>query len=153
MRDYFLNLFEYNYWANNRILQLLQKEKVEDEKILTLMGHILAADIIRLSRIKPLDGAYGLWRAYSLQELSEMQAFASKQWLDYIRSSNSLEENVEYKNTKGQAYVSRISNIMIHVVNHATYHRGQIALLLRQQGITPVDTDYIIYERTITKQL
>ncbi|HMP98402.1 MAG TPA: DinB family protein [Cyclobacteriaceae bacterium] len=153
MKEYYINLFEYNYWANSRIILLLQKEKVRDEKILTLMGHTLAADITWLSRIKPLDGAYGLWRKYTIEELVEMQDFASKHWLDYIRSSNSLEESIQYKNTKGDVYVSRISNILTHVVNHATYHRGQIALLLRQNGFTPVDTDYIIYERTVTKQI
>jgi uncharacterized damage-inducible protein DinB len=42
---------------------------------------------------------------------------------------------------------------MIHLVNHSTYHRAQIAILLRQQGFEPVNTDFITYDRVITKQL
>jgi len=34
---------------------------------------------------------------------------------------------------------------MVHVVNHSTYHRGQITTLLRQLGAEPVDTDFLVY--------
>jgi uncharacterized damage-inducible protein DinB len=41
---------------------------------------------------------------------------------------------------------------MIHLVNHASYHRAQIALLMRQQGHEPINTDFITYDRVITGQ-
>jgi uncharacterized damage-inducible protein DinB len=42
---------------------------------------------------------------------------------------------------------------MIHLVNHSTYHRAQIATLLRQGGLEPVNTDFITYDRVVTGQL
>jgi uncharacterized damage-inducible protein DinB len=153
MEDYLKKLFEYNDWANKRVLELLQKEKVDDEKIFTLMSHVLAAELLWLKRIVPSDQMYEIWKMYTLEELFNMQQISSNNWLAFIRSSHSFTNNIAYKNTKGQNYVSEVSSILIHVVNHATYHRGQIAMLLRQKGIVPVDTDFIIYERTITKQI
>ena len=43
--------------------------------------------------------------------------------------------------------------IMIHLVNHSSYHRAQIAMLLRQNGFEPVNTDFITYDRVITGQM
>jgi uncharacterized damage-inducible protein DinB len=43
--------------------------------------------------------------------------------------------------------------IMIHQVNHATYHRAQVAMLMRQQGYQPVNTDFITWDRVRTGQL
>jgi uncharacterized damage-inducible protein DinB len=42
---------------------------------------------------------------------------------------------------------------MIHLVNHSSYHRAQIAMLLRQKGFEPINTDFITYDRVITGQL
>jgi uncharacterized damage-inducible protein DinB len=53
----------------------------------------------------------------------------------------------------GDSYQNKIEDILIHVGNHGTYHRGQIAMLLREKGYNPVSTDYILYDRSISKQL
>jgi len=152
MKEYLLKLFEYNDWANKRVLGLLQKEKVDDEKILSLMSHILAAELIWFKRIVPGGEDYEIWKTYNIDTLFAMQQLSAMKWNEFVLSSDSFANRLEYKNTKGTKYVSEIANILIHVVNHATYHRGQIAMLLRQQGVTPIDTDFIVYERAITKQ-
>ncbi len=153
MKEYLLKLFEYNDWANKRVLALLQKEKVGDEKILTLMGHVLAGELLWLNRIVPGQRVFELWKKYTIHELRIMQVLSAKNWFEFIRSAPSFEEKTEYKNTNGDKYVSEVNNILIHVVNHASYHRGQIAMLLRQKGVPPAKTDFIVYERTITKQI
>ena len=52
---------------------------------------------------------------------------------------------LHYKNLKGQAFERPIWQVILHVVNHGTYHRGQIASMLRQQGHFPPGTDLIYY--------
>ena len=42
---------------------------------------------------------------------------------------------------------------MIHLVNHSSYHRAQIAMLLRQKGMEPINTDFITYDRVKRGQL
>ena len=58
-----------------------------------------------------------------------------------------LSETVTYRNSKGVAYESVVGNILSHVIIHGGYHRGQIAMLLRQTGNDPAITDFIAFER------
>lgn len=62
-------------------------------------------------------------------------------------SAADLERVVEYKNTKGHAFSNPMWQMLQHLVNHGTYHRGQITTLLRQLGATPVATDMIAFYR------
>lgn len=129
-------------------------QEVRDEKILTLMSHILSALNIWLARIQDRPTApYPLWKQYSLDELEQLSEDCGQGWLDYVNSSDSFDRQLTYTNYVGEPYVNNVENIMIHLVNHSTYHRAQIAILLRQQGFEPVNTDFITYDRVITGQL
>ena len=55
---------------------------------------------------------------------------------------------VAYHNTKGEPFQTPVWQIVLHVVNHASYHRGQITTLLRQLGHTPAGTDLVAYYRS-----
>ena len=58
-----------------------------------------------------------------------------------------LDKMIHYNNTKGEASVNSVRDILFHVINHSTYHRGQIATEFRQNGLDPLVTDYIYYKR------
>ena len=58
-----------------------------------------------------------------------------------------LERVVSYRGSDGQAFSHPLGHLMRHVVNHSTYHRGQLATLLRQMGHTPPNTDFTRYLR------
>jgi uncharacterized damage-inducible protein DinB len=58
-----------------------------------------------------------------------------------------LERQVHYSNTAGAEFDSRIGDIMMHVLLHCAYHRGQVALLLRTAGAEPEPTDFIAFCR------
>jgi len=62
-------------------------------------------------------------------------------------STPDLERVVEYKNTKGHAFSNPMWQMLQHLVNHGTYHRGQITTMLRQLGATPLATDMIAFYR------
>lgn len=154
MKEYFLKLYKYNAWANKKVLNSLKQQQVSDEKILTLMGHILAAQFIWLNRIKGLPKSpYNLWHTYSLKEVIAMGEEVGNDWLEFVNQNDDFNRDLTYHNYVGDAYVNNIEHIMMHLVNHSTYHRAQIALLLRQQGLEPVNTDFITYDRVITGQL
>jgi uncharacterized damage-inducible protein DinB len=55
-----------------------------------------------------------------------------------------LEGSVTYKNTKGEPWTSRADDILMHVIMHSAYHRGQIASDMRAAGFTPASTDFIL---------
>jgi uncharacterized damage-inducible protein DinB len=54
---------------------------------------------------------------------------------------------VEYENSEGRTFANDVKDILFHVVNHSTHHRGQIMMDLRASGITPEPLDYIFYKR------
>lgn len=154
MKEYFLKLYQYNAWSNARVLGALEQQKVEDEKILTLMSHVLAAQLIWLHRVVDLPSPnYELWALYPLEQLKAMSEEASSRWLTFIEEHDNFDRLLRYHNYVGHSYENKVEHIMIHIVNHGTYHRGQIALRLRELGFEPVNTDFITYDRVISGQL
>lgn len=154
MKKYFLKLYQYNAWANKRVLGTLQRQQVSDEKILSLMGHVVAAQFLWLHRIKGLPPPdVKLWGNYTLEQLVGLAEKAGKEWLDYVAANESFDREMTYKNYVGEPYTNNVEMVMIHLVNHSSYHRAQVAMLLRQKGLEPINTDFITYDRVITGQL
>jgi len=153
MKQYFLKLYQYNAWANRRVINCLTRQGVGDEKILGIMGHIVAAQFLWLHRIKGLPPAnVKLWGEYTLTQVTTMAEEAGKLWLDFVESTDNFNRELTYNNYVGEPYVNNVEMIMIHLVNHSSYHRAQVAMLLRQKGLEPINTDFITYDRVITGQ-
>ncbi len=154
MKEFFLKWYPYNAWANRRVIGCLERQKVVDEKILSVFGHLMAANFIWLNRIKDLPKSqYELWGAYDLVELRKMVEESDESWMDFIQSTENFDRMMKYRNYVGDYFENNVQQIMIHLVNHGTYHRGQVAMLLRQKGFEPVNTDFITYDRVISGQL
>jgi uncharacterized damage-inducible protein DinB len=154
MKKYFLKLYHYNAWSNKRVLSCLKRQHVDDDKILTLMGHIVAAQFLWLHRIKGLPPPdVKLWGTYTLEQLVDMAEDAGKKWLDFVESADNFDRELTYTNYVNEPYTNNVEMIMIHLVNHSSYHRAQIAMLLRQKGFEPINTDFITYDRVMRGQL
>ncbi|HCZ37828.1 MAG TPA: hypothetical protein DHV26_18050 [Cytophagales bacterium] len=154
MKQFFLKWYNYNAWANRTIISCLERQSVNDEKILTILGHLVSANFIWLNRIKGLPKSeFKLWGNYSLIQLKQMVEDADAQWMDFIKNNDDFNRLLKYNNYVGDYYESNVEQIMIHLVNHGSYHRGQVAMLLRQNGFEPVNTDYITYDRVLSGQL
>ena len=154
MKQFFLKWYSYNAWANRTIITCLERQSVNDEKILAILGHLVSANFIWLNRIKGLPKSeFKLWGDYSLSQLKQMVEDADAQWMDFINSTDDFNRLLKYNNYVGDYFESNVEQIMIHLVNHGSYHRGQVAMLLRQKGFEPVNTDYITYDRVLSGQL
>jgi len=64
------------------------------------------------------------------------------EWMRTLHEED-LSRRVDYTNSQGERWSNTIEDILTHVVLHGTYHRGQIATIVRQSGETPAYTDYI----------
>lgn len=154
MKDFFLKWYEYNAWANRKVISCLERQTVTDEKILSVFGHLMAANFIWLNRIKDLPKSkYELWGKYDLVELRTMVEEADHLWMSFLHEHENFDRIMKYHNYVGDYFENNVQQIMIHLVNHGTYHRGQVAILLRQNGYEPVNTDFITYDRVISGQL
>jgi uncharacterized damage-inducible protein DinB len=153
MKKYFLKLYQYNEWANKRVIGVLNEQRVDNEKVLTLMGHIVAAQFLWFHRINGLPPAkVKLWGEYKLDQLNEMVEKANRMWIEFVEREEDFDRELTYSNYVGDPYVNNVESIMIHLVNHCSYHRAQIAMLLRQNGLEPINTDFITYDRVLRGQ-
>jgi uncharacterized damage-inducible protein DinB len=145
---YLRRLFEQIFWADARVLALLRT--VEHERSLRLLAHLLAAERVWLTRLRGEDSSrLEIWPTLSLAECETLAAESRAGYTAYLEglSERDLPEPVTYRNSTGAAFHTARLDILTHVALHGSYHRGQIAQLVRGAGAEPVNTDYIIWVR------
>lgn len=154
MKTYLLKLYQYNAWANRRVIGCLERQAVTDEKIVSIFAHCVAANFIWYNRFMGLPKSdHKLWGGgYTIADLKKMVEEADQLWMSFIDSNNSFDRVLKYHNYVGDYYENNIQDIMIHLVNHGSYHRGQVAVLLRERGYEPINTDLITYDRVLLGQ-
>lgn len=151
MKEYFINLINYENWANKEVTDCIVSLNDPPEKSLALMSHIINAQMLWLSRIKNETAGTTVWKLYSKSEISEKLEKSSKQLEEFINnlSESNLMKVVSYTNTKGEQFESKISDILTHLTHHSAYHRGQIILLIKPLvNILPY-TDFIHFARNV----
>lgn len=153
MKEYFINLFEYENWANKEIGNLLLTLSEPPEKAMSLMSHIINAQIVWLSRLKKVASDVKVWQLYSKSEISGALEKSSSDLSDFINniSESDIESVIEYANTKGEKFRSGVKDILTHMSIHSAYHRGQIIIEIKPFVQTVSYTDYIHYVRVIKK--
>jgi len=153
-------LYDFNAWANRR--QLEASAKVTTEEFLKPMGssfgslrdtiaHIYGAEFIWLERFQGRSPA-------ALPDVKEFQDVPSlkEKWLELEArllafagglTQDDLNRMLEYKTFNFGMYRNPLWQSMQHVVNHGTYHRGQVTTLLRQMDAQPILTDLMHFYR------
>jgi uncharacterized damage-inducible protein DinB len=109
------------------------------------MAHILSAQHLWFERLGQQAHTLAVWPHFTRRECEAEAAKVAALWKDHL---NTLEEadlqgSVTYKNTRGETWTSRVDDILMHVIMHSVYHRGQIASDMRAAGFTPAYTDFI----------
>lgn len=137
-------MFDYDAWANREVLRGLG-QGTPPQRAVALLAHIVAADCLWLDRIKQRPQRMPVWPALTLSECRQGVEDVAREWRALLEqaSSATLEEQRTYTNTKGERWQSTVGDILLHVLLHAAYHRGQIASTVRAAGGEPAFTDYI----------
>jgi uncharacterized damage-inducible protein DinB len=154
VKEYFVDLFNYNHWANERSINALTQIEGKNERAFQIMGHILDAQLNWYKRINdPAHATQNFWNKYSIEDMRGLSYKSSKEWLRFIESltDDGYKKKINYQNSKGLEFTNTILQILTHVTHHSSYHRGQIASLIRSNWGAPPITDYIVYEREFKK--
>lgn len=156
--QYFSTLYDYNYWANQRILhaaegvggaQFAATVFPHHNSLRGTLVHTLAAEWIWLSR----------WQGISPSALLREEDFPT---LESIRNrwcqeeqnvrtfvaalgGDDLKRAVHYTNIRGKAMAFPLWQLMAHVVNHGTQHRSEAAAMLTELGHSPGDMDLTVF--------
>lgn len=143
MNTLFKTLFEYNHYSNKQLVQsFIANQSAVSTKSVKLFSHILDAHEIWNSRILGTACDYGVWDVQLLTNFERLIQIRLENTM-VILEKLSLDEVVQHPKARGQ----KISDVLFHVINHSTYHRGQIAMDFRKNGIEPIVTDYILFEK------
>lgn len=143
--SYFRRLFAYDDWANREVLSGLSKIEVPPPKSVKLLAHIVAAERLWLARMTHEHQPLPVWPDFSLHESGNEIAGLPGRWREFLDhvGAHGISAAVEYKNSKGESFTNTVQDILMHVVTHSAYHRGQIALDVRGAGNVPVYSDFI----------
>jgi uncharacterized damage-inducible protein DinB len=154
------DLFEYNAWANQQMLEacaLLSTEQfTRDMKssfasIRDTLVHTLGGEMIWLGRLRgeapvAFPNPAGFPDCASVQRnFCEIDAGLVK--YTAALTPESLGAEIAYKTTTGTPYTGKPASMLQHLANHGTYHRGQVTTMLRQLGAKAVSTDLMRYRR------
>ncbi len=153
-------LYDYNAWANHRSMDAASKLTTEQfvkpmgssfGSVRDTLAHIYGAEWIWLERFQGRSPA-------SLPDVTQFKDIASlrERWNEYevrllgfVRGlkQTDLDRVMEYKTLKFGVYSNPLWESMQHLVNHGSYHRGQVTTLLRQLGAQPIATDLMHFYR------
>jgi uncharacterized damage-inducible protein DinB len=153
-------LFTYNDWANKRAIQAASSLTPDQftkplrnsfSSVRDTLAHLYGAETIWLQRFQgESPSAFP-----DLTQITDIAALESK-WnhiaadlLNFVSNlaQPDIDRVVEYKTMKFGVYSNPLWQSLQHVVNHGTYHRGQITTMLRQLGAQPILTDLMHFYR------
>lgn len=147
MKDFFRDLLEYTHHYNQELWTRMQANQDRvPEKALSLFNHMLNSHHIWNHRIQHIPKVLGVWELHPFEELGPIDQDNYRTTLQ-ILDTRELNEVTEYTTTTGVPYQNRTDHILFHIINHSTYHRGQIAMEFRQNGLEPLVADYVFYKR------
>lgn len=133
-------LFRYDEWANREALGTAGPPRAR-----RLMAHVFGAEWLWLHRLRREPSPVPVWPEWSTDECAAEATRLRAAWTRYLAEVDEarLDEHVDYVNSKGERWSSSVEDVLLHVVLHSAYHRGQVAAEVRAQGGEPAYTDFI----------
>lgn len=155
----FRRLFRYEQDSHATVLSSLEatasnlQAEAGFKKAVDLLAHVVAARQLWLFRLGQLESPpaelfpQGVRLGGLPAELAEMH----RTWGGYLATLTDahVEHVLEYRSNDGKSFRNDVGDILTQLYGHSLYHRGQIALLLRQIGARPAATDFIFWARAV----
>jgi len=153
-------LLDYTVWANHRVMRAAATLDPDDYRrdlkashggVRGTLAHMMGAEWIWLERWKGLSPAHfpdegEFADVVALRDRWSAIEEHRRSWLESLRP-DALAENIDYRDMKGNPWSQPLWQLVQHTANHATYHRGQVVVMLRQLGAKPAVTDMVFWDR------
>jgi uncharacterized damage-inducible protein DinB len=152
---------DYSSWATQRLMdvaaklseeELTRDFKTADKTVLDTLVHIYAADRIWLARVQAEPRASFIDpQDRDLTLLQTEWPALQQRWKLWLRDFNDgdLARVIDFKDMKGRPYSQPVWQIVLHLVNHGTHHRGQVSGFLRAMDHVPPPLDLMAYYRSV----
>ena len=161
MKEVFIQYASFNLWANQLLFGIIESLPEAQQKaeirssfpsLYKTVLHLLDAESIWWQRIKlqekivrPSDEFTG-----TFTELSKVLQQQNRQWIEWIQNTaeHGFQHEFIYLNSKKERFKQPVYQMLLHMFNHGTYHRGQLVTMLRQLGVEKIPpTDFIVWSR------
>ncbi|HSB36491.1 MAG TPA: DinB family protein [Thermoanaerobaculia bacterium] len=149
-------LFDYDRWANAQVLDVASRLTVEQRSrpfaasyasVHGTLTHILWSEWVWLGRwtsLRSTPDPRSMTAFEALRSLwSEVEA-EQRSFLSTLGDAD-LARLVSYQNPPGTTWTYSLQHMLQHVVNHSTYHRGQLTTMYRELRATPRALDLLVY--------
>ncbi len=147
MKTFFKELFEYSHHFNQKLVRtLVENADQVPERSLELFHHIINAQQIWNCRIERGPSEFGVWEIHKFKSLHDLDTANFEKSLELLAKYD-LDAVIEYSNSRGILFQNMVRDILFHIVNHSTYHRGQIIANMSGKGVAVFSSDYIFYKR------
>ncbi len=150
----FQELFDYDLWANRMAIASVEPVAQKSERAMKVLGHLFGAQRVWLSRFRNPEPP----NAQPWPDLNCAEALAAAEELHRDLQTmlgsfapERIEQDLVYRTTKGAEFRTPIRDLLTHLLMHSAYHRGQVAMAVRDAGGTPAATDYVVYVRQVKK--
>ena len=148
MKDYLLNTFRYNDWANQQLLETISTLP-EKEEVIKLFSHLITAQDKWFNRLvkEKEDNAFA-WSepVFPEKELAAQWKQSVDKWIRFLEnhSEQDLEKDIFFNRVSdGKSMNVSVKDVMLQLNYHSIHHRAQINTLISKQGIKVPATDYI----------
>ena len=134
MKDLLLKQIQFEFWANQALLENLKKANPLNPRALLLFSHLLSASSMWLSRLNNEALTTTLFQERTVEECQILLEKLSEGWRNYFEIFNieDIERLIEFTSPIDGIKRRIMSNdAIMHVVHHSSYHRGQIIVLLK----------------------
>ena len=152
----------YSRWANARLVEaaealspeeLTRDFRTADKSVLGTLFHIFSAERVWLARVEESNSVppYVKPEDQNLPQLRSDWPGVQERWSKWVESLDdaALSRPVAYRDLQGNVWNTPPWQIILHLVNHGTHHRGQVSGFLRAFGQTPPQLDLIAYYRQL----
>ncbi len=142
--------FEFEHWSNTLLLNALRSIAQPDERAVLLFSHILSSHCMWLCRVNKTELTCSLFQERTLDECEQLMIQNLNGWKAYLtnKTEQELEASIEFMSaweTPPRKRTMTVGDAIIHLINHSSYHRGQIIARIKSQiDILPLTT-YIMY--------
>ena len=147
METLFNQLFDYNFYCNKNLIAKVKEMGDVPENSGRLFSHILNAHHIWNKRLINEERSYDVWQIHNIKDWEDIHYENQRATFEVIRNTDDFNKRVEYETTSGRIFTNDLKDILFHIVNHSTHHRGQILKDFRENGFEPLALDYIFFKR------
>ncbi len=147
MKTFFNQLFDYNFYCNKKLIDKYIGIGDVPDKSRLLLSHILNAHNIWNSRILGKQPDYKVFEEHPINYWEGIHYENQRNSFEIVVNNDDFEKRIHYENSQQHTFSNTLGEMLFHIINHSTHHRGQIVADSRNHGLEPPLLDYIFYKR------